>query len=77
MKLSKTKIKINAVEIGHCFLRNNNTLTHFEADNLKTVGDYFLRWNESLTHFKANKLKNVGYGFLCLHQKRKEFCKLL
>ena len=60
MKLSKTKIKINAVEIGHCFLRNNNTLTHFEADNLKTVGDWFLYRNNTLVELTCRKHKGIN-----------------
>ena len=65
MKLSKTKIKINAVEIGNDFLCYNNSLTHFEANKLKTVGDYFL-WNNnnSLTHFEAKNLEEVSNEFL-------------
>ena len=77
MKLSKTKIKINAVEIGRRFLFYNKSLTHFEANKLKTVGYGFLWWNKSLTIFEANKLEIVGHCFLYLHPKRKEFCKFL
>ena len=77
MKLSKTKIKINAVEIGNDFLCYNNSLTHFEAKNLEEVSNEFLVWNKSLIYFNANKLKTVGHYFLRFHPKRKEFCKLL
>ena len=77
MKLSKTKIKINAKEIGYDFLYDNKSLTHFEANKLKTVGNDFLWYNKSLIHFEAKILKTVGDDFLHLHPKRKEFCKFL
>ena len=51
MKLSKIKIKINAVEIGDDFLYDNKSLTHFEANKLKTVSKGFLLYHPKRKEF--------------------------
>lgn len=64
MKISKTKLKINSIEIGDKFCAPNKSLLEFYAPNLEIIGHNFLFSNKSLCKLLLPKLKRGGYSFL-------------
>ncbi len=55
----------NTIKIPNNFLRYNQHIKNFTADNCKEIGDHFFCNNKSIQELNLPSVEIIGYDFLC------------